>query len=217
MIGLLQSHGGDILRGLFNTVAIVGIGFAAGAVAGTALAFPLGARRALVRLPARCYVEAIRNTPFLIQAMLIFATMGVFRLRIDPQIAGILAVAIYTAAYMAEIVRGALKSVPQGQWDAAAALGLRSMRRFRLVILPQLLPFALPACVNLIGTVAKESAFLSAVSVPELTFSGQVVIAQTFKIFEVWAIIGALYLALVLTILAIARRLESRMAWLRPA
>ncbi|MCT8973887.1 amino acid ABC transporter permease [Microbaculum marinisediminis] len=217
MIELLHNHGGDILRGLFNTIAIVAIGFAAGAIAGTALAFPLGAKRAAVRLPVRCYVEAIRNTPFLIQAMLIFATVGVFRLRIDPQLAGVLAVAIYTSAYMAEIIRGALKSVPEGQWDAAAALGLRSLRRFRLIILPQLLPFALPACVNLVGTVAKESAFLSAVSVPELTFAGQVVIAQTFKVFEVWAIIGGLYLALVLVILAIARRLESRMAWLQPA
>ena len=122
-------------------------------------------------------------------------------------------VAIYTSAYMAEIIRGALKSIPDGQWDASSALGLRSLRRFRLVIYPQLLPFALPASVNLFGTVAKESAFLSAVSVAELTFAGQVVIAQTFKVFEVWAIVGALYLVFILSILAAAKRLERGLGW----
>ena len=123
------------------------------------------------------------------------------------------AVAIYTAAYMAEIVRGALKAVPAGQWEAASALGLKSLRRFRLVIYPQLLPFALPASVNLFGTVAKESAFPSAVSVAELTFAGQVVIAQTFKVFEVWAIVGTLYLVLILSILSAAKRLERGLSW----
>ena len=100
-----------------------------------------------------------------------------------------------------------------GQWDAASAIGLRSLRRFRLIIFPQLLPFALPACVNLVGTVAKESAFLSAVSVAELTYAGQVVIAQTFLIFEVWAIIGALYMLLIFSIISAANWLERGFKW----
>ena len=213
MIELLTQYGDEILLGLWGTVMIVSGGFLAGTPIGIVIAFLLISDRWFLRWPARAFVELIRNTPFLIQAMLSFAALGVLRIRVDPMLVGGAVVAIYTSAYMAEIVRGALKSIPDGQWDAASALGFRPLRRFRLVIYPQLLPFALPASVNLCGTVAKESAFLSAVSVAELTFAGQVVIAQTFRVFEVWAIVGVLYLFLILSILAAAKRLERGLGW----
>lgn len=216
MIELLESYGNEILRGFIGTVAIVGIGFAVGGVAGTILAFPLMAPFRILRWPARALVELVRNIPFLIQAMLLFAIFGVLRIRLDPMLVGTLAVAVYTSAYMAEIVRGAMHSIPPGQRDAAASIGLPGLQRFRLVVLPQLVPFALPASVNLLATVAKESAFLSAVSVAELTYAGQVVIAQTFRVFEVWAIIGVLYLLLVLSVLTAAQRLERRLRWIKP-
>lgn len=217
MIDLLSQHGDEILWGLLGTIMIVSGGFLVGTLAGIAMAFLLVSRQRTLRWPVRSFVELIRNTPFLIQAMLLFAAFGVARIRMDPMLVGGAVVAIYTSAYMAEIIRGALKSIPDGQWDAASALGLRSLARFRLVIFPQLLPFALPAGVNLFGTVAKESAFLSAVSVAELTFAGQVVIAQTFRVFEVWAIVGALYLVLILSILAAANRLERGLGWSKHA
>jgi len=213
MTELLIQYGDEILWGLLGTIMIVSGGFLVGTLAGIAMAFLLVSRRRILRWSVRAYVELIRNTPFLIQAMLLFAAFGVLRIRVNPMLVGGAVVAIYSSAYMAEIVRGALKSIPAGQWEAASALGLRSLRRFRLVIYPQLLPFALPAGVNLFGTVAKESAFLSAVSVAELTFAGQVVIAQTFKVFEVWAIVGVLYLVLILSILAAAKRLERGLGW----
>jgi len=210
---LIARHHGVILDGLLTTVMLVGGGFAVGALAGAALAVPLTSRRALPRWAVRGFVAAVRNTPFLIQAMLLFALFGVLRLRLEPALVGGAAVAIYTAAYMAEIVRGALYSIPAGQWDAARALALPWQVRLSKVIVPQLMPFVLPAGVNLLATVTKESAFLSAVSVAELTYSGQVVIAQTFRVFEVWAIVGLLYLALVLAVLGLAQRLERRLRW----
>ncbi len=215
MSQLVLQYGNEILWGLIGTIMIVSGGCLAGTLAGIAMTFLLISRRRALRWPARSFVELIRNTPFLIQAMLLFAVFGVLRIRMDPMLVGGGVVAVYTSAYMAEIVRGAFKSIPQGQWDAANTLGLKPLRCFRLVIFPQLLPFTLPASVNLYGTVAKESAFLSAVSVAELTFAGQVVIAQTFKVFQVWAIVGVLYLVLILSILAVANRLERGLAWSR--
>ena len=213
MIDLLIRYGDEILLGLLGTITIVFGGFLIGALVGIALSFLMIAPVKAMRWPGRAFVELIRNTPFLIQAMLLFALFGVLRIRIDPMLIGGAVVAIYTSAYMAEIVRGALKSIPLGQWDAARALGLRPRPCFRLVIFPQLLPAIIPASVNLLGTVVKESAFLSVVSVAELTFAGQVVIAQTFKVFEVWAIVGVLYLALILTILTAASQFERRLRW----
>lgn len=217
MIDVIANYGDEIVKGLLGTLLILVAGCVIGTPIGAGMAFLLISPKRLLRWPSRAYVEVIRNTPFLIQAMLLFAVLGVMRLRIDPILVGIAAVAIYTAAYMAEIVRGALKSIPAGQWEAANALGLRSFRAFRLVIFPQLLPTALPASVNLYGTVAKETAFLSAVSVAELTFAGQVVIAQTFKVFEVWAIVGILYLGLILLILAAAKHLDRGLGWSKHA
>lgn len=213
MIELLANYGDEILKGLLGTILVVGVGFAIGMLLGMLLTVPLVSKRRVLRWLARGYVELIRNTPFLIQAMLLFAVLGVMRLRIDPLIVGTVSVTIYSSAYMAEILRGGLHSITPGQRDAARALALRPLLQFRLIVLPQLLPFVLPASVNLLATVTKESAFLAAVSVSELTFAGQVVIAQTFRVFEVWAIIGVLYLLVVLSILAAARRLERRLQW----
>lgn len=215
MIEIVINYWSEILGGVLRTLAIVSAGFLAGSLAGLALGPLRDARWRLVRFLAGSFVEFIRNTPLLIQASLLFAFAGVMRLRIEPELIGTLSVAIYTSAYMAEIARGALNSIAAGQWEAANSLGLRKLATFRLVILPQLLPYGIPASANLLATITKESAFLSAVSVSELTFTGQVIIAQTFAVFEVWAIIGLLYLMIILSLLECARRMENRMGWSR--
>ena len=213
MIDLIRNDGWAILAGLMTTIRIVGIGFLLGAIGGVLIGLLRDGGPVVVRVLAGAFVEVIRNTPFLIQAALLFAVVGVLRLRLPPELIGTVSVALYTSAYMAEIVRGALNSVPAGQREAADALGLRPVVRFRKVIFPQLLPFAVPASANLLATVTKESAFLSAVSVAELTYAGQVVIARTFKVFEVWAIVGVLYLLLILALFAMAERLERSFRW----
>ncbi len=213
MIELIRNDGWAIFAGFMTTIRIVGIGFLVGAMGGVLIGLLRDGGPVVVRVLLGAFVEVIRNTPFLIQAALLFAVVGVLRLRLPPELIGTVSVAVYTSAYMAEIVRGALKSVPAGQREAAVALGLRPVVRFRKVIFPQLLPFAVPASANLLATVTKESAFLSAVSVAELTYAGQVVIARTFKVFEVWAIIGVLYLLLILALFAIAERLERSFRW----
>ncbi|WP_105385109.1 amino acid ABC transporter permease [Neorhizobium alkalisoli] len=217
MIEFLSNHGGTLLRGFLWTIILVSGGFAIGSVLGALLAILLTSKNRIAGWLARSYVELIRNTPFLIQAMLLFALLGVMRMRFEPVLVGLVSVAIYSAAYMAEIIRGGLNSIPDGQREGARALAIGPFLQSRLIILPQLMPFVLPASVNLLATLCKESAFLAGVSVAELTFSGQVVITQTFLIFEVWAIIGILYLVLVLSIMALAGFLERQMAWLKPA
>ncbi|GAB5468178.1 MAG: hypothetical protein Kilf2KO_12080 [Rhodospirillales bacterium] len=210
---LLGDYGEVILGGAWVTIWIVAGGFALGLVLGILLGLCKLQRSLLLRWPASCYVEIIRNTPFLIQAMVIFALFGVLRVRVAPELLGLACVALYSAAYMAEIFRSAREAIPRSQGDAAASLALGRFAAFRLVILPQLLPIMLPASVNLLATVVKETAFLSALSVAELTFTGQVVIAQTFRVFEVWAIIGLLYLVLNLSLFWAAARLERVFTW----
>ncbi len=213
MNDLIASHGTLIAEGFLGTLRVVAIGFVAGAMAGAALGAIACGPAGWARMLVRCYVELIRNTPFLVQASLLFALFGVAGVRVSTMALGIAAVALYTAAYMAEIVRGAFRALPAGQSDAARALGLGRMARLSKVILPQLLPAVIPGAANLVATVTKESAFLAALSVAELTFAGQVAISQTFRVFEIWAIVGALYLVLILALLGTAARLERGLVW----
>ena len=209
----LEMYLADLLVGLGGTMAINGIGFVAGFAIGTMLGFALTSRHWWLRVLARAYVEVIRNTPFLVQAMLLVAVFGTLRIRIDPMVLGVLAITLYTAAYAAEIVRGGLAVVGRGQRDAARALGLGRLKTLRLIVVPQTLPFVIPAGTNLLATVIKESSVLSALAVAELTYAGQVVIARTFDVFGVWAIVGSLYLILVLSLIGLATLLERRMIW----
>jgi len=208
MIDIVLKHHGIILSGFLTTIVIVGLGFVIGSLFGVVLGCMRNASTRWLRWSVATYVSVIRNTPFLIQAMLLFALLGVLRIRIAPEVVGAASVALYTAGYMSEIIRGALKTVSAGQWEASRSLGLKPLQTFRLVVFPQLLSFAVPASTNLLATVTKESAFLSALSVAELTFSGQVVIAQTFAVFEIWAIIAILYLLLTMSLFSVSAWFE---------
>ncbi len=202
-----------LASGFVATLALNAVGSSAGIIAGSALGLVLVSRVKAVRWTGRAYVEVVRNTPFLLQAMVLFAAFGVARLRVEPFILGALAIALYTAAYMGEIVRGGLASVPAGQAEAARALGLGRVQTMRLVVLPQTLPFVVPATTNLLATIVKESAVLAAVAVAELTYQGQVIIGRTFAAFEIWTVVAGLYLALVLSIIGTATTLERRLSW----
>lgn len=200
-----------LLLGAAATVAINAAGFGIGAFFGIVISFIERGAPAPVRWLVRSYVEFIRNTPFLLQAMLLFALLATFRIRLDPFIPGALALTLYTAAYMIEIMRGAFASVNKGQEESAAALALNRIDTFRFVVFPQMLPFVLPASVNLAATAVKESSVLAAVAVAELTYRGQLLIGQTFAAFEIWAAVGFIYLIIVLGIIGAAHLLEARL------
>lgn len=159
--------------------------------------------------------DAVRAMPVWAQdtVALLFAPLG----QIDRMAAAVLTLGLYEGAYVSEIVRAGLQSLPRSQWDAAAALGFSRWQRLRLVIGPQALPLMLPPLAGQCVSVFKDSALASLISVPELTFQGMEVMSVSRLPFESWALVGCMYLLLSLACVALFKIWEGRLTWRRDA
>lgn len=123
----------------------------------------------------------------------------------------IVTLGLIEGAYMAEIVRAGVQSVEQGQWDAAYALGLSRRQTLATVILPQAFRRMLPPLTSQFVSTVKDSAIVSVISIPELTFQAQELVSATYRSFEVWTLVLVLYLALNLPCSLASRWLELRL------
>lgn len=153
----------------------------------------------------------LRQAPPLLREMvtLLFAPPG----QIDRMAAAVLTLGLYEGAYVAEIVRAGLQSIPSAQWDASAALGFSPLQRLRLVIFPQSLPLILPPLAGQCVSTFKDSALASLISVPELTFQGMEVMSVTRLPFETWVVAGLLYFLISLACTSLFRRVEAGLHW----
>jgi polar amino acid transport system permease protein len=197
---LLQAHalllsGALVTVGLAAFASVVGICLSVGGAA-------LGRSgiKAATQVVAG-YVELIRNTPFLVQMFFIFFGLPSLGLHLSAMQAAALAMTINLSAYSIEIVRAGIEAVPQGQREAGMALGLRPVVVFGKIVLPQALGSMWPALVSQVVIILLESAVVSQIAVRDLTYAGDVIQSRTFRPFETYLIITAIYL-----ILAVAAR-----------
>lgn len=165
-----------------------------------------------VRATAAFYTDLFRSIPLLALLTLVFFGFGrlLSGFRISPFWLAVACLTINESAYLGEIYRGTLLSIPQSQWEAASSLGLGWPSIVRLVIVPQVLLPAVPSTLNLsIGTI-KGSSLASLVAVNEVTLVATILVSQTFEPMKVYLVLSVLYLALVLPISLLARWLERR-------
>ncbi len=151
----------------------------------------LSARRGI-----ETYVELIRNTPFLVQLFFIFFGLPSLGLRLDATVAAILAMTINLSAYGTEIVGAGLDAVSKGQTEAGQALGLRPRLVFLKIVLPQALRVIFPALTSQVIIMMLESAVVSQIAVRELTYEADMLQARSFRAFETYLVVTAVYLAL---------------------
>jgi amine acid ABC transporter, permease protein, 3-TM region, His/Glu/Gln/Arg/opine family len=197
-----------LAKGLVNTIWICALSLPIGLAIGTVLAFLRLWGGKGVGIVVSGYIELIRNIPFLIQVFLLFYVLPTFGVRLNPITASIVALSAYASAYFAEILRGALQSISKGQVEAGYALGLRYPFIFRKILMPQVVGYVLPAATNMTITLIKESAILSTLTVPELTYMAQNVIGRTFAPVEIFTAIALLYWGLTALLSALTRWLE---------
>lgn len=205
-----------LLDGLLTTLALL-LGSAALAAA---LAIAAGTLRtassALVRGAVRTYVEVFRGTSALVQLFWFYFALPLVGIELDATTAGILVLGLNTGAYGSEIVRGALRSVPPGQWDAAAALGLSRRQALRRVVFPQAAVAMLPAANNLLVELLKNTALVSLVTIADLTFQAQVLRASTLRSGEIFGAILLVYYGVAYALSTGVRALEARLSrWRR--
>jgi len=198
-----------LIEGLLATVVISLVSFCLalliGFAVGIARSESLRARRFLSP-----YVEVFRGTPLLIQLFFIYYGLPSVGVTMNNYTAAVVGLGLNGGAYISEIIRGALYSVEKGQHDAARALGLSWLQSMVHVILPQSIKVALPSLVNAFSAQLKESSLVSVLAITELTRISQLIYTRTFRAFEVYLAVGALYFAMIYAASHLARYLERR-------
>lgn len=205
----------QLLRGLRMTLEISAVVL----VVGTALGFVIGLVLEYgdlpLRLLARGYVDTIRGIPVLVLIFACYFGLPALGLGLSALQAGLVALSVFAAAHIAEIVRGGIDSIPRAQTDAAQAIGLRFWQRLRLVILPQAVRRILPPWVNAAVEIVKGSALLSLLGVGELLLAMQNVVGYTFIVLPFYTVTAFLYFIVNFTLSRAAGLLERRFAYLR--
>jgi len=190
---------GPLIRGLMLTLKIAGLAGAMAIVIGflTALARMSGSFAG--RVIATVYLEAIRNTPLLVQLFLVYFVLAPI-IGLDRFWAGVLCLAFFEGSFAAEIIRGGLRGVDRGQVEAARAIGFTPVDSYRFIIIPQALPLILPPLTGLMISTIKHSAIVSVIALAELTTQALNLISNTFMAFEIWFMTAAIYLCLTVTL-----------------
>jgi polar amino acid transport system permease protein len=215
---------GLLLRGLIITIKISIWSALLASLLGLVMGITKTSDKYFVKMPAVSYVSLVRNIPSLVFIFIFyyfFSSQIITFFNLDYYISGvsgnseffirllfcppeqvtvflsaILTLAIYEGAYMTEIVRGGIESIEKGQWEASDALGLSKLQRMRYIILPQTFKRILPPMAGQLISVVKDSAIVSVISVQDLTFMGMELMASTYRIFEIWITITAMYFVL---------------------
>ena len=166
-----------------------------------------------VRLLASLYCDLFRSIPLL--ALIIFMYYGLggvtARLGIPDFWLMVAALTLSESAYLAEIYRGGLLAIPQAQWEAAESLGLGWWGVLRLVVLPQALLPAVPSTLNMVIASIKDTSLASLIAVNEVTLVATTLVSETFEPMQVYLVLAVLYLALIMPIVLLSHRLETRL------
>jgi len=199
-------YGPRYLHGLYTTILLVVISVFFGAILSLPLAFARMSKNKFINGAAYCYVYVFRGTPLLAQLFLIYYGLGSFRPQLetvglwwffrDAWYCGLFAMTINTAAYQAEILRGAIQSVPRGQHEAAASLGIHKVIGFRKIILPQALIVALRPYGNEIILLIKGSAVVAIITVLDLMGETRYAFSRTFD-YQTYLWAAIFYLSMV--------------------
>jgi len=184
---------GPLMTGLWTTLWISAAASVLGLFIGLIAGLMKISQNYTVRMLAAIYVEVIRGTPLLVQIFIAYFFFGtVFNL--DRNVAGIGALALFAGAYVAEIVRAGIVSIPKGQMEAARSLGMSMPQAMMDVILPQAFKRILPPLSGQFISLIKDSSLVSVIAITDLTKSGREIITSTFATFEIWLVVAAMYL-----------------------
>ncbi len=199
---------GAFLAGLLTTLKLSGMAAVVALMLGFGMAFARMSSNPWLRWPAGLYVELFRNTPLLIQLYLYYRGLQSVGVSLPPETCGVLALALYTGAYLTEVFRSGLLSIPAQQTEAGLSLGLSSFAVYRLILIPQALRLVLPALGNQLISLVKNSSLVAFITVNDLflvIYKGAV---DDFQPVEYFLEGAALYLAVSLCISGVIQWLE---------
>ncbi len=229
-----------LLHGLFYTIRLTVFGMILATLVGFTIGLMRTSRDRFMQLVARSYVELMRNTPPLVIIFVLYfflssqivpqfgleqriAALSPDSIAVltflfgDPRlvenfVSGLLCLALFEAAYVAEIVRAGIESIDKGQWESSASLGFGRFRTLTKVILPQALARTIPPLCNQSVSLVKDSSIVSLISIQELTFMATDIGVSTRRIYEVWLTVALVYFLVCFAMSSIFALLERRFA-----
>lgn len=213
-LGLLLSN---LFKGAGITLMLTVLSFSFGLLGGTGLAMVLQAPWPLAHRLCRVYIDFFRGTPMLVQLFLIYFGLPALiqsmevPFTINRVAAAVTALSLNVAAYLAETLRSGIESIDRGQWEAADALGFSPIERMRFVVAPQAIRRVLPPLANEFITLIKDTSLAAVIGFDELFRQGQLMVATTYKAFEIYIAVAFVYLLMTTTASLVFKRLEARL------
>jgi len=199
-----------VIWGLRYTLLIAIAGMLIGMVLGLFIALARMSRHRLLSLPARVYISFMRGTPVLVLLFLLYFGLPSLGIQVSAVWAAIIGFGINSAGYIAEIDRGAIRSVPQDQWDVAASMGMHRGEMLRIVILPQAIRVAIPPLSNVMLDLLKASSLASVITVQEVLLNAKIVAGRTFDSFTMYLTAALVYWSVSVLFGLLQRYLEHR-------
>lgn len=193
-----------------NTLLAAGAGYAIALVLGLVLAIAQRTPYRGVTFVVREFVEFVRSTPLLLQIFFIFYVGPQLGIRLSPWMSGMIAIGLHYSCYLSEVYRGGIDSVPKGQWEAAIALNMTTVQKYRRVIIPQAIPSALSGMGNYLVGIFKDTPMLSVIGVAELIHTANAIGSEHYRFLEPFTMVGIIFLAISLPAAGLIRLIEGR-------
>lgn len=217
MLFIIQVYGTMLLSALGSTLLMTFLSLCFAMVIGMIFGLMNVGHNRLLNLIGTVYVDAVRGVPLIVLTYFIYFGMpsgiqalGFSDFRLSALQAGIISVSMNCGAYMAEIIRAGIQSVDRGQMEAGRSLGLSYGSAMALIVIPQAVRTMIPSIINQFIITLKDTSILSVIAFPELTNVGKTIMGNTFKNLETWAIIGLMYMAVIITLSKISKQIERR-------
>lgn len=191
---IVDSFGKILLPGLTMTIPLTAISFFFALIIALIVAMIQFAHVRVLRQVARFYAWVIRGTPLLVQLFVVFYGMPNIGILIDPFPAAVIVFSINEGAYMAEIIRAALESVPAGQMEAGRCVGMTYLQTMRRIILPQAMRTAFPSLSNSLISMIKDTSLAANITVTEMFMATQRIVARTYEPLALYIEVGLIYL-----------------------
>jgi polar amino acid transport system permease protein len=201
-----------ILGAVRWTLLLSVVAFIGGSAGGVLVALARTGEFRWLRWIAAGYIKVFQGTPLLMQLFLAFFAPGIFGLTVDPWTAAALGLSLHASAFLGEIWRGSIDTVPLGQSEAATALGLRYWPKMALIIAPQAVRIAIPPTVGFLVQLIKGTSLASIIGFVELTRAAQVVNNATFHPFTIFGLVALAYFVVCWPLSAYSRRMERKLA-----
>lgn len=197
------------------TILLTFLALSGGSTIGVVIAACGASRHDVLRYLARGYVGLVQGIPLLAWLFIFYFGVSILGYDLPPWIAATIGFSVYAGAFLGEIWRGALISIPKTQWEAALAIGLTYVEQLRYVIMPQAVRVAIPPSVGFLVQLIKNTSLAAVIGFVELTREGQLTTAATFQPFAVYLIVAALYFCLCYPLTRYSRTLERKLRVVR--